>query len=64
VSEATDEIAMLRTALEFYENQLRYMGENRPAIPGDAHSPPNQHYVWSVMKDGGDIARTALGMKP
>lgn len=55
------EIEKLRRALEFYADYRRYQGSNNPTIEGDPYQPPDCPYLWDVGRDGGAIAKRAIG---
>lgn len=52
-----------REALAFYADHQRYCGPNCHPIPNDVHQPRGLIYRLDVTRDGGQIARAALGIK-
>lgn len=60
--EKDSEIERLRAALDFYARPIAYLGDNiRNEGQDDPFTPEHAAYVQSVGRDGGAVARSALG---
>ncbi len=47
--------------LQFYADPKRYEGDNQRLVgEPDTYQPKDCPYLWSVNRDGGNIARSAL----
>lgn len=58
---ARDEIERLRAALEFYARPVAYQGDNMRNDGADKFTAADAPYIQSVGRDGGNVARAALG---
>jgi hypothetical protein len=55
------EIERLRAALAFYARPIAYQGDNIRNEGQDPFTPPDKAYILSIGRDGGEVARRALG---
>lgn len=56
-------IAELEKALRFYADKRRYLGPNQHPIPDDPYQPADMRsYMYDTCRDGGEVARKALGL--
>lgn len=55
-------ISTLEVALTFYADPMRHDGPNKALLPHDPFTPADAGYRMDVTRDGGAIARKALGL--
>jgi hypothetical protein len=54
-------IAELEHALRFYADPARYQGPHQLPRRDDPYTPKDAPYMVDIIRDGGELARKALG---